>query len=310
MTDRYKSTFARRARAADKPRAKRHDVRDDVVSGLILRVYPSGKRTFSLDTMIRGRRRYATIGNADEMTIPEARREARRLIASYIEPARTDSGPRTPGHPMTDFAGEFLERHGRHWKPRTVEANSRIVRKDILPVFGHMTVDAIAADDVKRWFASMGERPGIANHVMPVLSVMMRMAELWGYRAHNTNPCKRTHRYRMKPKERFLTAQEMARLNAVLTVLLPPDRRHRPPADADRLPLRRGHLARMGLDQGQAHPPSRLEIRAAHGLAVERRPRGHRRHPALRRGLSVSVSDPPANAARGHHRLPLGPNPQ
>ena len=52
---------------------------------------------------------------------------------------------------------------------------------------------------------------------MPVLSTMMRMAERWGYRAHNTNPCKSTRRYRTKPKERFLTTEEMARLNAVLT---------------------------------------------------------------------------------------------
>ena len=52
---------------------------------------------------------------------------------------------------------------------------------------------------------------------MPVLSVIMRMADLWGYRAHNTNPCRRTRRYKTKPKERFLTAEEMARLNAVLT---------------------------------------------------------------------------------------------
>ena len=62
----------------------------------------------------------------------------------------------------------------------------------------------------------MSERPGVANRSMPVLSVMMRMAELWGYRAHNTNPCKRTRRFRMKPMERFLTTGEIARLNAVL----------------------------------------------------------------------------------------------
>ncbi len=210
------STFARRVRAA-RPRTRRRDVRDDMVSGLILRVYPSGKRTFSLETMVRGRRRYATIGDAGEMTVPEARREARRLIAGYIEPAKEDNGPKTPGHPMTAFAEEFLDRQARHWKPRTVETNSRIVRKNILPAFGHMTVDAIKAADVKRWFASLGERPGIANRAMPVLSVMMRMAELWGYRVHNTNPCKRTRRYRMKPRERFLTSEEMARLNAVLT---------------------------------------------------------------------------------------------
>ena len=42
-------------------------------------------------------------------------------------------------------------------------------------------------------------------------------AELWGYRRHNSNPCKNTKRYRVQAKERFLTAEEMGRLNAVLT---------------------------------------------------------------------------------------------
>ena len=151
------------------------------------------------------------------MTVPEARREARRLIASYIEPAKKDSGPRTPGRPMTAFAEEFLDRQAHRWKPRTVETNSRIVRKDILPTFGDLTVDAITVEQVRDWFASMSKRPGIANRAMPVLSMMVRMAELWGYRVHNSNPCKNTRHYRTKPKERFLTADEMARLNAVLT---------------------------------------------------------------------------------------------
>ena len=211
-----KSTFARRVRAA-RPRATKYAVRDDVVSGLALTIQPTGVRTWFLARMVRGRRRYATIGSAEAMTIPEARREARRLIASYIEPARTDNGPRTPGHPMTDFAAEFLDRQARHWKPRTVETNTRIVEKDILPALGHLTVDAIAVEHVKDWFASMSARPGIANRAMPVLSMMMRMAELWGYRRHNSNPCRNTRRYKMKPMERYLTAEEMARLNAVLT---------------------------------------------------------------------------------------------
>ena len=211
-----RSTFARRIRAA-KPRARRHHIRDDVAPGLTLRVYPSGARTFTLASTVRGRRRYATIGNADAMTIPEARRAARRLIASYTEPASRDSGPRTPGCPMATFAGEFLDRQAHRWKPPTLETNARIVRKDILPAFGGMTVDAVTAEHVRDWFASMSTRPGIANRAMPVLSMMMKMAELWGYRSHNSNPCRNTRRYRMKPMERFLTAEEMARLNAVLT---------------------------------------------------------------------------------------------
>ena len=216
MTDRPKSTFARRVRAA-KPRDKQFAVRDDIVQGLILRIFPSGARTFAFDSMVRGRRRYATLGKADSMTIPEARREARRLIGSFIEPTNRAKGPRTPGLPMAAFAEEFLDRQARAWKPRTRDTNARIVRNEILPAFEHLTVDAITIEQVKEWFASMSGRPGVANRAMPVLSVMMRMAELWGYRRHNTNPCKNTRRYKTKPMERFLTEEEMARLNVVLT---------------------------------------------------------------------------------------------
>ena len=216
MTDNPKSTFARRVRAA-KPRAKKYDVWDDVISGLALRVGTSGHRSFFLRRTVRGRIRSATIGSSDSMTVPQARAEARRLIATFIEPARTDNGPRTPGHPMDAFAAEFLERYARHWRPSTLAASTYVVRNHILPAFGAMTVDAITVEHVKEWFASMAERPGNANRAMPTLSVMMRMAELWGYRPHNSNPCKNTRRYPLQTRERFLTADEMARLNAVLT---------------------------------------------------------------------------------------------
>ena len=118
---------------------------------------------------------------------------------------------------MDAFAGEFLERYARHRKPTTLEASTYVVRNHTLPAFGPMTVDAIAVEHVGDWFASMADRPGLANRAMPTQSVMMRMAELWGYRPHNSNPCKNTRRYKTQARERFLTAQEMARLNAVLT---------------------------------------------------------------------------------------------
>ena len=123
MTDNPKSTFARRVRAA-KPRARKYDVWDDVISGLGLRVGTGGHRSFFLRRSVRGRIRSATIGSADAMTVPQARAEARRLLATFIGPARKDNGPKTPGRPMDAFAGEFLDRQARHWKPRTLESNT------------------------------------------------------------------------------------------------------------------------------------------------------------------------------------------
>lgn len=58
MSDKPKSTFARRVRTT-RPRDKRQDIRDDVVAGLLIRVYPSGTRTFTLERSVRGRRHYA-----------------------------------------------------------------------------------------------------------------------------------------------------------------------------------------------------------------------------------------------------------
>ena len=101
--------------------------------------------------MARGRRRYATIGSADTMTLPEARNEARKLIAAFIDTVKNNSGPRTPGRPMDAFAVEFLERYARHWKPKTLESNRYFIRNHILPAFGHMTVDAITPEHVKDW---------------------------------------------------------------------------------------------------------------------------------------------------------------
>ena len=215
MTDPNRSTFARRVRAA-KPRNKPYDVWDDVIAGLGLRVGATGHRSFFLRRSVRGRKRYAAIGNADEMTVPEARQKARKRIAAFIDTVKTNDGPRTPGRPMDAFAGEFLERYARHWKPTTLASSAVCIRNHILPAFGHMTVDAVTVEQVRDWFASMADRPGMANRSVPVLSTMMKMAELWGYRSHNSNPCKNTKRYRMTPKERFLSGEEMARLNGVL----------------------------------------------------------------------------------------------
>ena len=177
MTDNPKSTFARRVRAA-KPRAKKYDVWDDVISGLGLRVGTSGHRAFFLRRSVRGRICSVTIGSADSMTVSEARAEARKLLATFIQPVREDNGPKTPGHPMPAFAEEFLERYARHWKPRTLESSTYMVGNHILPAFGHLTVDAITVEHVRDWFASMAERPGSANRAMPALSVMMRVYDL------------------------------------------------------------------------------------------------------------------------------------
>ena len=312
MTDNPKSTFARRVRAA-KPRAKKYDAWDDVISGLALRVGTSRHRSFLLRRTVRGRIRSATIGRADAMTVPQARAEARKLIATFIEPAKVDNGPRTPGHPMIEFADEFLQRYARHWKASTLADSAYIVRKRILPTFGHLTVNAITVEHVKDWFASMADRPGSANRAGPTLLVMMRMAVLWGYRRHNSNPRKNTKRYRVQAKERFPTPDEMARLNAVLIR----DEFYCPHVVAIvRLPMltgcRFGEIVSLEWDWIKGKrihlPDSKSGLRTVWLSSAARA--CDRRHTPVQRGLPVPLSEPPADAAYRQHRIPLASHPQ
>ena len=176
-----RSAFGRRIRAA-KPRDKYYDLWDEAVSGLGLRIGPSGQRSFFLRRKLpTGKVRSVTLGSADRMSVAEARREARRVLATLLDVPEEGRGPRHPGRPMAEFAEEFLERYARHWKPATLESSAHALRKHILPALGHLAVDEVAVEHVRDWFASMADRSGTANRSMPVLSVMMRMAELWGY---------------------------------------------------------------------------------------------------------------------------------
>ena len=153
MTDPTKSTFAMRIRVAKPPP---QEVR--CLGRRDFRPRPARRHErapFVLPAPTRAR----PLGHADTMSLLEARREARKLIATFIESARKDNGPRAPGRPMDAFAEEFLKRYVRHWKPRTLESNRYLVRNHILPAFGHLIVDAITVEHVKDWFASMADRP-------------------------------------------------------------------------------------------------------------------------------------------------------
>ena len=114
--------------------------------------------------------------------------ETRTLIVGYIELAKIDNGTRTPGHPTDVFAAEFLELHARHGKPSTVESDIYMLGEYILPAFGHVTMDAVSLEQVRGWFACLADQPGIASRALPVLSVMMLMAEPWRYHAQKHRP--------------------------------------------------------------------------------------------------------------------------
>ncbi len=130
--------------------------------------------------------------------------------------ANHTTSPATAGSTRFDMvAEEVFRRYGRHWKPRTLAVNRSYLRNRILPWFGDRPVAAINRSDVQRWFAGLHATPA-ADRSLPVLSTIMRQAEVYGHRPDDSNPCTGLRRYRRRGRERFLTVDETRRLGEAL----------------------------------------------------------------------------------------------
>ena len=127
------------------------------------------------------------------------------------------------------------------------------------------------------WFESLHAKPASANRSLPVLSVILRQAEVYGYRPEDSNPCKDIKRYRRRARERFLSPDEIRR---VVEVLNRYDETRPFQAAVIRLLLltgcRKGELLTL---KWRDYREGKLFLRdskngAAHGLAVVRRAGG------------------------------------
>ena len=114
-------------------------------------------------------------------------------------------------------ATEAFRRYRRMWKPATLRVNRVYLRNQIMPGFGGRPVADITRSEVLQWFGRLHATPAAANRSLPVLSVIMRQAEVYGYRPEGSNPCTRIRRYRERRRERFLTRAELGRLGRALT---------------------------------------------------------------------------------------------
>lgn len=197
------------------PKKNTYTIYDTYLRGYGITVYPSGKRTYFVRTQADGRRKWHNLGIAKQ--IDEATARVNAMAISRDMRQGTLNSP-LPLHSalFDDVAIEFLERYQRNWKPITYKSSCRSMATYILPYFSGWQIAEITRADVENWFATFGNRPGCANRSIPILSVMMQQAELYGYRPEGTNPCKGISRYKRQKMERFLNADEMARLGVSL----------------------------------------------------------------------------------------------
>ena len=198
-----------------KPRRAAYDVRDRELKGFGVRVLPSGAKRYFIHSQHNGRRVWKTVGPVGSASVDEARDQARTLLVS-IRTRNDNETVAAPDTPFETVADEVFRRYARNWKASTLHVNQSYYRNQILPWFGGRPIGTIDACDVRQWYASLHETPVAADRSAPILSVIMRQAEVYGYRPEGTNPCVGIKRYRRQGRERFLSAAEVGRLGDVL----------------------------------------------------------------------------------------------
>ena len=193
---------------------------DGELTGFGVRVRKSGRRNYVLQTRVRGKLRWFTIGQHGRITPDEARVAALEILAQAkmgIDPRDADA-KRKAEPVMTELGRRFLEEYvPNHCKPSTQGEYRRSVELFIDPAIGEMRISEVERKDIAKLHFDLRDKPYQANRTLGVLSKMFSLAEIWGLRPDGSNPCRHVKRYKESKRERFLSPEETERLGEVLT---------------------------------------------------------------------------------------------
>jgi integrase len=158
---------------------------DQIQPGLRLAVTPTGVKSFQFQVWSKQKQAPVTrtIGKLELMSITDARAEASKLLArvnkgeDVEETKRQRRRLRQLEPTVKEFAEEFLEKHCKR-KKRTWKEDERILRRDVIPVIGHIKIRDVKKRDLLRVIDAVIERgsPVMSNRVLACLNKMFNYA--------------------------------------------------------------------------------------------------------------------------------------
>jgi integrase len=193
---------------------------DKALTGFGLHQFKSGVLTFVLDYRnAEGRKLRVTIGRFGALTVEQARDQARALrgrVAQGGDPAR-EVKQRREAPTVGDLLDAYVTKHLEVGNaPRTQRDNKALIKRHIRPALGALKVASVTRQDVLKLRRRLEKTPRQANLALAVLSKAFNLAEEWEWRTDGSNPCRRVPRFEENARERFLSAEELARLGAAL----------------------------------------------------------------------------------------------
>jgi len=205
------ASFVRQARCIEG--RKKTDYFDASQRGLMLEVRCSGGKTYyQRYTDERGRERQFKIGPADVITLEQARRKAKQVVAEALlgaDPAQKRRELRAVPL-LKDFAAERYLPYVRTYK-NTWCTDETVLRIHILPKLGNLALDEIKTDVISDLINRMredGYAVGTMNRVIVILRYIYNLARKWKVPGGAENPAAGLSAGPDVQRNRFLSEDE------------------------------------------------------------------------------------------------------
>jgi hypothetical protein len=144
--------------------------------GLVLRVQPTGRRSWYVVYSRRGRPRWLRLGDASVIGLADARAlaaETLLAVARGKDPAAEQRAERGSGS-FEELAQRYVEQHAK-LKNKSWQQADWLVRRYLLSRWGKLQAAAIVRADVKAMMASIAA-PVLANQVLAAASAIFSWA--------------------------------------------------------------------------------------------------------------------------------------
>ena len=214
-----RSTLTLSGRAVDALAVSARDVIvwDRELAGFGVRVYPSGRKVYVVQSRAGGGPRRVTLGTHGEITATQARKRAAQVIDRIKR--GEEPGPLLPqaGTTVADLAERYMSAHvAQNCNAHTAGIYRGSLENHILPALGMMPLGLVERAHVSALHYRLRETPRAANRALAVLSKMFSLAAAWGLVPDGTNPCRAVRKYKERKRERFLSRDEYRRLGQAL----------------------------------------------------------------------------------------------
>lgn len=196
---------------------------DELIGGLHVRCYPSGKKPFFYFYRTRaGRQRRPKIGEWPGIDIAEARERARALQARVVV-------GEDPKGDWENFSNEltltqlFQKAWSEHWCKDRFKSSGwanevrRLWEKNVEPTFGGERLSEVKVSAIRRWHKGFADAaPYTGNRALDVFSKIFSFAQEEELFPMGANPCSLVKAHPEKKRKRFASEEEVRRIAPIM----------------------------------------------------------------------------------------------